>query len=283
MGEHVPGIESNAAGIEVRPLSPSIGAEIHGIDLAKPIDSDTFAELRRTFVERKVVFFRDQAISTADHVAFCRRFGTLEVHPFTPHKEGFPEVMVLRHGPDNRGRENTWHSDVTWRKEPSLGSALRAVRVPEVGGDTLFADMEAAYDGLSSQMQRMLDGLVAVHDFTHVFGRGMAPDALRAMQEKYPPATHPVVRTHPESGRRSLYVNAAFTLRIRGMSAEESARLLSYLYSRASIPEVQCRFRWKADSIALWDNRSCQHYAASDYFPAERCMERVTIEGDTPV
>ncbi|HVH06418.1 MAG TPA: TauD/TfdA family dioxygenase [Myxococcota bacterium] len=272
-----------APGFEVRPLSPSIGAEIHGLDLAKPIDPDTFVALRRTFVDRKVIFFRDQAISTGEHVAFCRRFGALEVHPFAPHKDGFPEVMVIRHGPENRGKENTWHSDVTWRKEPSLGSALRAVKVPPIGGDTLFADMEAAYEGLSSQMKRMLDGLVAVHDFTNVFGRRMTPDKLQAMREEYPPAEHPVVRTHPESGRKSLYVNAAFTVRIQGMSPEESTRLLAYLYSRAAVPEIQCRFRWANDSIALWDNRACQHYAVSDYFPAERCMERVTICGDKPV
>jgi taurine dioxygenase len=268
---------------EVRPLSPTIGAEIHGLDLGKPLDEATFAALRRTFVERKVLFFRDQAISAGEHVAFCRRFGELEIHPFTPKKDGFPEVMLIRHGPENRGTENTWHSDVTWRKEPSLGSALRAVKVPAVGGDTLFADMEAAYEGLSSQMKRMVDGLVAVHDFTRVFGRAIPRDKLKAMQNQYPPAEHPVVRTHPESGRKSLYVNAAFTLRIRGMSPEESARLLTYLYSRAAIPEVQCRFRWTANAIAMWDNRSCQHYAVSDYFPAERIMERVTICGDRPV
>jgi taurine dioxygenase len=271
------------AGFEVRPLSPSIGAEIHGLDLGKPLDEATFAALRRTFVERKVLFFRDQAISPGEHAAFCRRFGELEIHPFTPKREEFPEVMVIRHGPDRRGTENTWHSDVTWRKEPSLGSALRAVKVPPVGGDTLFADMEAAYEALSSQMKRMLEGLVAVHDFTRVFKGVIPPGKLKDMQEEYPPAEHPVVRTHPESGRKSLYVNAAFTVRIRGMSGEESARLLGYLYSRAAIPEVQCRFRWTENAIALWDNRSCQHYAVSDYFPAERHMERVTICGDKPV
>ena len=146
------------AGFEVRPLSPSIGAEIHGLDLGKPLDEATFAALRRTFVERKVIFFRDQALSPGEHVAFCRRFGKLEIHPFTPKREEYPEVMLIRHGPDRRGTENTWHSDVTWRKEPSLGSALRAVEVPPVGGDTLFANMEPAYEALSSHMKRMLGG-----------------------------------------------------------------------------------------------------------------------------
>jgi taurine dioxygenase len=268
--------------IQVEPLSPTIGAEIHGVDLAKPLDGLTFEEIRRAFLEWKVIFFRDQAIRPDEHVAFARRFGELEVHPFVPSAPGFPEVMVLRHGPDNRGRENTWHSDVTWRVEPSLGSVLRAVELPDVGGDTLFADMHAAWEGLGNERQRQLEGLVAVHDFTHVFGRGLAPEKLEAMKAEYPPAAHPVVRTHPETGKKGIYVNAAFTTQIQGMSESESQRLLRHLYQQASIPEVQCRFRWAPGSIAFWDNRVTQHYAVSDYFPKVRRMERVTIGGDRP-
>lgn len=269
--------------LEVRPLSPTIGGEIHGLDLAKPIDERTFEALHRAFLDRKVLFFRDQAIGPAEHVAFARLFGELEVHPFVKSLEGFPEVMLIEHGPGNPGRENTWHSDVTWRQEPSLGSVLRAIEVPAVGGDTLFADMGAAYDGLSGTLQRMLDGLVAVHDFTHVFGRRLPPDELKAMQERYPAAEHPVVRVHPETGRKTLYVNAAFTVRIKGMAPEESRRLLELLYATASVPEVQCRFAWRPGSLAFWDNRATQHYAVSDYHPARRRMERVTIVGDRPV
>src|SRR5262249_15332347 len=161
----------------------------------------------KAFLDHKVLFFRDQHITSEQHVAFCRVFGDLEIHPFAPHKDGIPEVMVIAHDEERRGRENNWHSDVTWRQEPSLGSMLRAVEVPECGGDTLFADMEAAYDRLGDAMKEMLDGLVAVHDFARVFGRFMSAEKLEEMHEKFPPAEHPVIRTHPVSGRKSIYVN----------------------------------------------------------------------------
>jgi taurine dioxygenase len=268
--------------LEIRPLTPSIGAEVGGIDLAVPPDDGTRAELDKAFIDHKVLFFRGQEITTAQHVAFCRHFGELEVHPFVPHKEGFPEVMVLRHDEEHRGRENTWHSDVTWRQEPSLGSMLRAIEVPDVGGDTLFCDMEAAYEGLGATMKELLRGLVAVHDFTRVFGAGKSADELTELREKFPPAEHPVIRTHPVTGRHSIYVNLAFTSHIKGMHRDESEQLLLYLYRQAAIPEYQCRFHWEPHSIALWDNRCAQHYAVSDYWPAPRVMERVTIAGDRP-
>jgi len=268
--------------IEVRRLSPGIGAEIRGADLSKPLERITFEEIRRAFLAHKVVFFRGQDITTEQHVAFARLFGELEIHPFAKNKPGHPEVMAIQHGPENRGRENTWHSDVTWRQAPSLGSVLRAIEVPEVGGDTLFADMQAAYLGLGDAMQRLLGGLTAIHDFAGVFGRGLAPAALAEMRAKYPPAEHPVVRTHPETGRKGLYVNAAFTTGIKGMTHAESRGLLELLYRQAAIPEYQCRFRWDHHAIAFWDNRACQHYAVSDYWPKVRHMERVTIVGDRP-
>jgi taurine dioxygenase len=268
--------------IDVRPLSPTIGAEITGLSLADELDDATFSELDKAFMDHKVLFFRDQDITTDQHVAACRRFGELEVHPFVPAKEGFPEVMVLTHNEKHRGTENFWHSDVTWRQEPSLGSMLRAVEVPDVGGDTLFADMEAAYDGLGRAMQAMVDGLVAVHDFVQVFGYGKSTEELAQLREQYPPAEHPVVRTHPVTGRKSLYVNVAFTTRIKGLHADESRQLLQHLYSQAAVPERQCRFRWAPNSFALWDNRCVQHYAVSDYWPQRRVMERVTIVGDRP-
>jgi len=266
----------------VEPLTPAIGAEISGIDLSEPVSEAAHKEIHGALLEHKVVFFRDQDITTAQHVAFARRFGELEVHPFAPKKEGHPEVLVLRHGPENRGTENAWHSDVTWRQEPSLGSVLRAIEVPDVGGDTLFSDSTAAYEGLPDELKQQIDGLTAVHDFTQVFGRRLPPDELVAMQEKYPVAEHPVVRTHPETGRKGLYVNVAFTTGIRGLDPDEAGRLLRRLYAQASVPEYQSRFRWRPGSIAFWDNRACQHYAASDYFPAVRHMERVTIVGDRP-
>ena len=268
--------------IEVQPLTPTIGAEVAGLDLRDGPDDATFAELEKAFLDHKVLFFRGQHLTTDQHVAFCRRFGELEVHPFAPHKPDHPEVMVLTHDEAHRGRENNWHSDVTWRTEPSLGSMLRAVELPAVGGDTLFADMEAAYEALSESMRSMLDGLVAVHDFRRVFGFGKSAEELAELREKFPPAEHPVVRTHPVTGRKSLYVNVAFTSHIRGMRRDESHELLTFLYRQAAVPERQCRFRWETDSLALWDNRCVQHYAVSDYWPERRVMERVTIVGDRP-
>jgi taurine dioxygenase len=278
--------KAETAAFTLEPLTPTIGAEIAGIDLRTPLDSTTRQAVREALLEWKVLFFRDQDITTEQHLAFARMFGELEVHPFAPHKEGFPEVLAISHGPGNKGRENAWHSDVTWRLEPSLGSILRAIEVPPVGGDTLFADMYAAYDGLTDEIKAKIEGRKAVHDFT-LFRRGMRKQGkseaeIEEFNKKYPQVEHPVVRTHPETSRKGLYVNVGFTLRIVDMEEAESAALLRHLYAQAAVPEYQCRFRWKKNSIAFWDNRSSQHYAASDYYPAVRRMERVTIIGDRP-
>lgn len=266
---------------EVRPLTPVIGAELHAIDLSKDLDDATIADVRRALLRYKVVFFRDQAISRAQHIAFARRFGDLEIHPATPKDQADPEALRIAHGPDSRGQENFWHSDVTWRAEPSLGSILRAIEVPSVGGDTLFSCMYSAYDALSPAMKDWVCTLTARHDIARVFARRLnkSPEELRA---QYPIQEHPVVRTHPETGRRGLYVNTAFTSSIVGLSEHESDWLLRHLYSFAAIAEHQCRFVWTPDAIAFWDNRACQHLAASDYHPAVRVMERVTIAGDRP-
>jgi taurine dioxygenase len=270
----------------VKPLTPTIGAEIFGVDLAKPLDDATLAALHRTLLDWKVVFFRDQDITTEQHIAFARRFGELEVHPFVPCKPGYPELIALTHDRDHPGRENTWHSDVTWRLEPSLGSVLRAIEIPDVGGDTLFSDMYAAYEGLSDEVKAEVEGKTAIHDFAHfrtmLRKRGSTDEEIAAYEKLYPKAEHPVIRTHPETGRKGIYVNAAFTQHIVGMDPQRSAELLKHLYAQAAIPEYQCRFRWAVNSIAFWDNRACQHYAASDYWPAVRRMERATIIGDRP-
>lgn len=267
--------------LEIRSLTPAIGAEIFGVDLGAPDIADHIPAIRSALLAHKVIFFRDQHISAEQHIAFARHFGDLEIHPATPKDQPNPEILRIAHGPDSRGTENAWHSDVTWRERPSLGSILRAIEVPEVGGDTLFADMHLAFQTLSAEMQRFVRGLNAVHDIARVFaGRlGKTADDLRA---KYPPQTHPVVRTHPETGAPTLYVNTAFTSHIEGLSASESATLLAHLYATASNPEIQCRFRWQPGSIAFWDNRASQHFAASDYYPARRVMERVTIAGCKP-
>lgn len=267
---------------EVKPLSPQIGAELSGIKLAGDLPDEAIAEIRRALLDHKVVFFRDQnELSAQEHIAFARRFGELEIHPATPKGQPDPEILRITHDENSKGRENAWHSDVTWRPEPSLGSILRAIEVPPVGGDTLFSCMYAAYDALSLEMKAFASGLTAVHDITRVFA-GRLNKSVDELRAQYPLQEHPVVRTHPETGRRSLYVNTAFTDHIVGLSKKESDWLLEHLYSFAAVPEHQCRIRWEAGSVAFWDNRACQHYAASDYFPQKRVMERVTICGDRP-
>ncbi|MEI6485392.1 MAG: TauD/TfdA family dioxygenase [Sphingomonadales bacterium] len=272
---------ATAGGLDIRPLTPAIGAEIFGVDLAAPDVGDHIPAIRAALLAHKVIFFRDQHLTAAQHIAFARHFGDLEIHPATPKDQPDPEILRIAHGPDSRGRENSWHSDVTWREAPSLGSILRAIEVPAVGGDTLFADMHLAFLSLSPEMQRFVRGLTAVHDIAKVFaGRlGQSADDLHA---KYPPQRHPVVRTHPETGAPTLFVNTAFTSHVEGLTRAESDRLLAHLFATAANPELQCRFRWQAGSIAFWDNRATQHFAASDYFPARRVMERVTIAGCKP-
>ncbi|MCH9670393.1 MAG: TauD/TfdA family dioxygenase [Gammaproteobacteria bacterium] len=274
------------ADLKIQPLSPSIGAELSGVDLREPLESGLRDEIYAALLQWKVVFFRDQALSTDQHLDFARQFGVLEQHPFAPHKRDFPEVLSIRHGEKHPGFENRWHSDVTWRLEPSLGSVLRCLECPDVGGDTLFSDMYAAYEGLPNAVQEQICDLTAIHDFGHfrdrLRQRGATDEDIAAFDAAYPNPEHPVVRTHPETGRRGLYVNAAFTKRIVQLPSAQSDELLAHLYAQAQTPEYQCRFRWTPNAIAFWDNRACQHYAASDYFPARRTMERVTIAGDAP-
>ena len=267
--------------LDVRPLTPAIGAEIHGIDLGAADIGQRIPEIRAALLEYGVIFFRDQDLTQEEHIAFARHFGELEIHPATPKDQANPEVLRIAHGPDSRGQENNWHSDVTWREKPSLGSILLAREVPEVGGDTLFANMHLAYERLSEQMKRFCEGLTAVHDISRVFARrlGKTPEELH---DKYPPMRHPVIRTHPETGERAIYVNTGFTSHIEGLSGEESRWLLDHLFRSAWDVEIQCRFRWQPGSVAFWDNRVCQHLAVSDYFPARRVMERVTVAGDKP-
>ncbi len=268
--------------IGVTPLGATLGAELSGVDL-DALDPATFAEIRRAFDEYKVIFFRDQAISTATHLAFAERFGPLEEHPFLSAKPGYEKIVEFAKSESMVGVENVWHHDVTWRLRPSLGSVLRAVAVPPVGGDTLFADMVAAYEGLDDATRKRIENAVAVHDFSNSFGLMMSPEKLAEFQAQYPPARHPVVRTHPRTGRRCLYVNAIFTSHIEGLERAESDELLDHLFRQADVPEYQCRFRWENNSIAFWDNVAVQHYAASDYDPQERVMERVTVIGEEAV
>ena len=267
--------------LTIKPMTPAIGAEILDIDLGASDISESVPAIRAALLKYGVIFFRDQKLSQEQHIAFARAFGDLEIHPATPKDQPNPEVLKIAHGPDSRGQENYWHSDVTWRECPSLGSILLAREVPECGGDTLFANMHLAYERLSKPMKRHCESLTAVHDIARVFAKrlGKAPEDLH---DRFPPQRHPVIRTHPETGERATYVNIAFTSHIEGLSERESQWLLDHLYTTAKDAEIQCRFRWEAGSIAFWDNRVCQHLAVSDYFPARRVMERVTVAGDKP-
>ena len=287
MNEYCPeSFEKKNLPFHVKRLSPSIGGEIHGVDLSKPLGSELKELIYEALLVYKVIFFRDQNISTEEHINFSKNFGELEIHPFAPKKEDFPEVLVITHNENSKGRENTWHSDVTWRKEPSLGSVLRMIQKPAHGGDTLFADMYAAYDGLPDHVKEKLDGAIAVHDFANFRNRlikeGKSAEEIQAFNEEYPMPEHPVIRTHPDTQKKVIYVNAAFTQYIKDWEEKDSKEMLTYLYSRASVPEYQCRFAWEENSIAFWDNRACQHYANSDYWPNIRKVERVTIIGDRP-
>jgi taurine dioxygenase len=279
--------EQNTHPYTIKRLSPSIGAELLDIDLKKPLTDSLKDEIYHALLVYKVIFFRDQDLTIEEHMDFAKNFGDLEIHPFASNDEQYPEVLKITHNEKNKGRENTWHSDVTWRLEPSLGSILRMKESPKVGGDTLFADMYAAYEDLSDEVKEKLDGAIAVHDFAGFRKRleknGVSEEEIEAFNKKYPMPEHPVIRTHPDTGKKLIYVNAAFTQYIKDWEADESSKMLRFLYSKAATPEYQCRFVWEDNSIAFWDNRSVQHYASSDYWPQVRRVERVTIIGDRPV
>lgn len=286
MNEPAKAKKTDTATFEVEPIGPTLGAEIRGLDLRQRLSPETFRAFEAALIERKIIYLRDQPITTAQHVALGRLFGELEVHPFRPEGE-FPEIMVLDNHKDNPVLStDVWHSDTTFRECPTRYSILRCLEIPRTGGDTLWADMCAAYDGLSAALKKMIDGLEAVHDFKNfrvLFTNSERDwERLRKMEALYPNPTHPVVRTHPVTGRKALFVNRQFTLRITGLKERESQALLELLYEQAHVPEYQFRLRWKPHTIALWDNRSTQHYAANDYYPNRRHMERVAVMGDRP-
>jgi taurine dioxygenase len=270
--------------IEVRPLSPVIGAEVHGVDLTKPLGNDLFDEVSKALMTHQVIFFRDQPMTLDQHKAFARRFGDLHIHPSAPGPEGHPEVIAIRSDADTkRIAGQYWHTDVSCDEEPPMGSILHLHEVPSPGGDTMFASMYAAYDTLSDTMKDMLSGLRAWHESEHVhkarfdrFGKE------RETGGRYPTALQPVVRTHPVTGRKGLYVNRTFTTRIDGMRKEESDALLEMLFTHIERPEFHCRFAWQPHSVAFWDNRCTQHLALWDYYPRIRSGFRVTVKGDRP-
>ncbi len=272
---------------EVERLGARLGAEIHGLDLKQALSPETFKAFEATLIEHKVLVLRDQHLNTQQHVAISRLFGELEVHPMRPQGQ-FPEILVLDNHKDNPVLStDVWHSDTTFRKNPTRYTILRCEIMPKVGGDTLWSDMEAAYEGLSPVFRKLIDGLLAVHDFKNfraLYTRSDEDQAkLRRMEELFPNPTHPVVRTHPANGRKSIYVNPQFTLHIEGMAPMESRAILEVLFAQAHVPEYQFRVRWMPGTIVFWDNRSTQHYAANDYYPQRRRMERTAVVGDVPV
>ena len=264
--------------IEVEPLTPGIGAIVHGINLGEPVSEAVFEEIHNAWMAHSVVFMRDQHMTPAQHLAFGRRFGELHIHPAAPYAEGDPALMVIHTDKDSRRNNGSgWHSDVSADEEPPLGSILHIHKVPSHGGDTLFGNMYAAYDALSAPMRTLLDGLTARHesDYTGQYGD-------HKPQREFPRASHPVVRTHPVTGRKALFVNAGFTRYIEGISRRESVALLAMLFEHVKNPTFHCRFRWEPYSLAMWDNRCVQHMAVWDYHPETRSGFRVTVKGDRP-
>jgi taurine dioxygenase len=268
--------------IELDKLTPLIGAEVRGVDL-RSVTNHQFEEIHRALAENLVIFFRDQHLTPEQHLDFGRKFGELHIHPAAPHAPGYPELMII-HADENSPRANgeDWHSDVSCDTEPPMGSILYIKTCPPNGGDTLFANMYAAYEALSDRMKAYLDGLKALHDGEDAY-RGTY--ANYGVQDKpvYPRAEHPVVRTHPVTGKKALYVNRGFTKRILGIPRDESDGILSYLFQHMENPLFQCRFRWRPNSVAFWDNRCTQHRALWDYWPHTRSGFRVTVKGERPV
>lgn len=265
----------------IRPMTPTLGAELGGIDLSRPLTDADIAAIRRALLDHQVIFFRDQHLTHEQHIALGKRFGSLHVHPLR--QSGHPDhPELLRIHADEKSTRvagEDWHSDVSCEPAPPMGSILYLTEVPPSGGDTMFASMYAAYDALSQPMQHLLEGLNAVHDG----GKPWSTYGYTAPDTPYPKATHPIIAVHPETGRKMLFVNRGFTTHIAGLPKAESEALLGFLYRHVENPRFMCRFRWQANSIAFWDNRCTQHQAIWDYFPARRSGYRITIDGTEPV
>ncbi|MFC3625342.1 taurine dioxygenase [Vogesella amnigena] len=269
-------------------LSPAIGAVVEGINLSQPLDTDLRDTLSSALLQHQVLFFRNQDISPLQQRDFAAWFGDLHIHPLYPKIADIPQIMVLDTAQNDLRDNAIWHTDVTFIDTPPLGSVLAARQLPPYGGDTLWASGTAAWRALSPRLQQLLDGLTATHDFTKSFPLerfGQTPEALARYEETRrttPPVSHPVVRTHPVSGEKALFVSDGFTTRINELEPAESAALLGFLFAHFAKPEFSVRWRWQPGDVAFWDNRVTQHYAVDDYRPAHRIMHRATILGDKP-
>ncbi len=270
-------------------LGPYIGAQVSDVDLSRPLSDAQFEQLYHGLLRHQVLFLRDQRITPEQQRALAIRFGDLHIHPVYPHAEGVEEIIVLDTHQDNPPDNDNWHTDVTFIQTPPAIAILASKLLPESGGDTLWTSGIAAYEALSEPFKQLLSGLQAEHDFKKSFQeykyRKTEEEHQRWQQAvaKHPPVQHPVIRTHPVSGRKALFVNEGFTTRLLGVSEKESEALLGYLFAHATKPEFQVRWRWQPNDVAIWDNRVTQHYANADYYPARCVMHRATVLGDVPM
>ncbi|PZQ59940.1 MAG: taurine dioxygenase [Phenylobacterium zucineum] len=274
--------------MQVKPLTPTIGALVEGVDLSQGVSADLAGALRAELLKHQVLFFEDQHLSPVQHRDFAARFGALHTHPLYPGVPEAPELFILDNHKENPTDNDAWHTDVTFIETPPMGSILYARLLPDSGGDTVWANMKAAYEALSPTFRDFLAGLDAVHDFARGFpARGVVAKSTGADKHaqavaEHPQVLHPVVRTHPETGEDGLFVNYGFTERLKGLRRPESDAILNMLFAHVQKPEFQVRWRWSPNAIAFWDNRVTQHYAVNDYLPARRIMNRATILGDRP-
>jgi taurine dioxygenase len=274
--------------LRTSPLTPAIGAVVEGIDLRGPLSDGVIGEIRAALDDRLVLFFKNQSLTPVQQRDFAARFGPLYMHPFYPGHQDAAEIMVLEHDATRRANSDRWHNDVTYLATPPMAGVLFAEDIPELGGDTLWANMYLAYETLSEPLKEFVGGLRAVHSFAKNF----TPERFRAMgmedrrermYAQHPPVSHPVARTNPATGRRALFINQDFTSHIEGLTARESEALLLLLFEHMAAPEFQVRWRWCAGTVAFWDNRWTQHCALADYFPAHRLVRRATVIGDVPI
>jgi taurine dioxygenase len=273
--------------LDIRPIAGALGAEIHGIDASRDLDAATVSAVRQALLEHLVIFLPDQKLTPVQQLAFAKRFGEPMIYPFVKGLEDFPEITpILKREEDRNNFGGIWHSDTVYQQQPPMGTMLYALELPPFGGDTLFANQYLAYDALSDGMKDLLGGLKAIHisgksrvqqtrtDMMKHASVGMKGDELQSC--------HPVIRTHPETGRKALYVNTAHTIRFDGMTEEESTPILDFLFEHQIQPEFTCRFRWSPGAMAFWDNRAAMHYPINDYHGFRRLMHRITLAGDTP-